>query len=90
MMISLLGLLMPFLRTGMALRILGFRLANQDKKRHQKETRKNCMIVSVMGRGRAVRMAFEDVFVRIDAENQAQHSTTSLYDTGAFNESAIS
>ena len=48
------------------------------------------MIVRVMGFGRAVRIAFEDVFVRMDAENQAQHSPTSLYDTGAFNDSAIS
>ena len=79
MMMSLLGLLIPFLRTGMALRTLAFRFANHDRKMHQNETRKNCITVRVTGFGRAVKMAFEDVFVRIDAENQAAQSIFIAY-----------
>jgi hypothetical protein len=89
-MMSLFGLLIPFFKTGIALRTLAYRLANQDRKMHQNETRKNCIIVSVIGFGKAVRMAFEDVFVKIDAANQVQHNPTRRYDTGAFNDSAIS
>ena len=87
---SLFGLLMPFFKNGRALRTSALRLANQDREMHQNDTRKNCMIVSVTGFGNAVRIAFEEVFVRIDAANQVQQSITSLYDTGAFKESAIS
>lgn len=89
-MMSLFGLLIPFFKTGSACRTLPFRLASQDRKKHQKDTRKNCIIVSVIGFGRAVKMAFEDVFERIDDANHIQHNPTSLYDTGAFKESAIS
>ena len=86
MMMSLFGLLMPFLRTGTALRTVAFRFASQERKMHQSETRKNCMTVRVIGWGRAVRMALEDVLVRIDAENQAPHSILEVhqhYDKGA-------
>lgn len=73
-MMSLLGLRMPFFNTGRASRTATFRLANQEKKRHQNDTRRNWTIVKVMGFGRAVKMAFEEVFVRIDVAYQMPQS----------------
>lgn len=37
---------------------------SQEKKRQRKATKKNCMRVRVAGLGKALRMDFEEVFVR--------------------------
>ena len=58
--------------------------------RHQKETSRNCTIVKVTGLGNAVKIAFEDVLVKIDVEYQNVHSMINLQLTGAFKLSAIS
>lgn len=47
---------------------------NHERKRHQKETRANCMVVRVTGFGSAVRMALEEAFERIDEQNQTPQS----------------
>ena len=72
--ISLLGFLTPFLSTGTAFLTVGLRFAIQERKMHQKETKKNCMTVSVTGLGSAVKIALEDAFVRMEAENHTMHN----------------
>lgn len=72
-MISLFGFLMPFLRTGRAFRTEAFRLASHARKRHQKVTSANCMIVKVTGMGNDVKMALDEVFVMIEVMYQKAH-----------------
>lgn len=69
-MISLLGLLIPFLRTGRALRTDALRFASHAKKTHQKDTRANWMMVKVTGMGREVKMALDEVLVMMDVMYQ--------------------
>lgn len=73
MTISRFGRRMPFFRTGSRSRTVELCLASQERNMHQKETRRNCTMVRVTGRGRAVKMAFEDVFVRIEVPYQSPH-----------------
>lgn len=75
MMMSLLGLRMPPFRTGKALRTVALRLASHERKTHQKETNINWMTVRVTGLGSAVKMAFEEVFVRMDVAYQKVHKS---------------
>lgn len=70
---SLLGRRMPFFNTGIASRKVVLCLASQDRKTHQKETSRNWITVKVTGFGNAVRIAFEEVFVRIDVAYQTPH-----------------
>lgn len=78
MMMSQEGFRSPLRRTGTCARILRLCLASQERKMHQKDTRKNCITVRVTGFGRAVRMALEDVFVRMDAEYQTTHRSCGI------------
>ena len=72
-MMSLLGRLMPFFRTGILFRTVAFRFASHALKKHHSVTCKNCMTVSVTGLGSAVKIAFDEVLLRIDAVNQIPH-----------------
>jgi hypothetical protein len=65
---------MPFLRTGRALRTAGLLFARAEKKTHQMETNMNCTTVRVTGFGSAVKMALEEVFVRIEVPYQKTQS----------------
>jgi len=87
---SLLGFRMPFFRKGAISRSVRLCLATQDRKIHQKETRRNCTIVSVTGFLNAVKMALDDAFVMIEVVYQTPQSMTSFQLTGAFSDSAIS
>jgi hypothetical protein len=71
---------MPFFSTGNALRTDALRFASHERKMHQKDTSKNCMTVRVTGRGKAVKIAFEEVFVRMDV---AYHNAHRDYDPSA-------
>ena len=77
-MMSLLGLLTPFLRTGIARLSAPLCFAAQERIKHQEHTKKNCMTVRVTGIGSAVKIAFEDVFERIEVAYQTQHSIFAL------------
>lgn len=90
MMMSLLGRRIPFFKTGKAFLTAALRFASHERKTHQKETSKNCMTVKVTGLGRAVRMALEEVLVRIEVPYQNPQSMTNFKDTGAFKAWAIS
>lgn len=79
MMICLSGLRMPFFNTGKASRTATLRLASQERKMHQKDTSMNWTTVKVIGFGRAVRMAFDEVFVRIEEAYQKLQRTLSWY-----------
>jgi hypothetical protein len=79
MMMSLLGRRMPFLSTGRAFRTAELLFASAEKKTHQMETRRNCTTVRVTGFGRAVNMALEEVFVRMDVPYQKAHSILREY-----------
>ena len=74
MMISLLGRLIPFRRTGTALRKGGYTLASQAAKMHHEQTKRNWTMVRVTGFGRAVRMALDEVFDRIEVAYQKPQS----------------
>lgn len=71
--ISLLGFRTPSFRMGSLSRIVRLCLASQERNKHQNETRANCTIVKVTGRGKAVRMTLEEVLVRSDVVYQTQH-----------------
>jgi hypothetical protein len=71
---SLVGGRMPYLRNGMVCFMRGYRLASAARKRHHPDTKANCMMVSVTGFGRAVRMAFEDVLEKMDVMYQMPQS----------------
>lgn len=73
-MISLFGRRIPFFKTGKVFRMKALRLASHDRKRHQKDTRRNCMMVRVTGFGKAVKIALEDVLVRMEVAYQKAHS----------------
>lgn len=75
MIISLLGRRMPFFKTGNAFRTAVLRLASAERKTHQNETRRNWIMVSVTGFGSAVKMALEEVFVRIEVPYQIAQSS---------------
>merc|ERR1711939_827030 len=57
---------------------------------HQRYTSRNWMTVRVTGRLRAVKMALDEVFVRMDVAYQRPQRGIIFRLTGAFNESAIS
>jgi hypothetical protein len=44
--------------------------ATNERKTHQKDTSRNCITVSVMGFGNAVKIALEEVLVRIEVAYQ--------------------
>lgn len=61
---------MPFLSAGTAVFRRGKMRASHAKKRHQPETKANCMIVSVIGLGKALSIDFEEVLVKAELKYQ--------------------
>ncbi len=73
-MTSRVGGLMPNLRAGMAFFKAGKLSASAEKRRQYVHTNPNCMSVRVAGFGKAIKMVFEDVFVRAEARYQTMQS----------------
>ena len=74
LMTSLLGYLIPCLSAGTAVFRAGKRCARYAEKIHQPETKANWTMLRVTGCGKALRMDFEDVFVRAEVMYQITHS----------------
>ena len=72
---SRLGYRIPFLSAGMAVLRRGKRRASNAKHKHHPETRANCIIVRVIGLGKALRMDLEEVLVRAELKYQIRQST---------------
>jgi len=60
------GGLSPCFSAGIALLNGGIMLASHVSIKHQSETEANCAIVRVTGLGKALRIDFEEVFVRAE------------------------
>jgi hypothetical protein len=71
-----LGGRIPYFSTGIDCFNRGYLLARAAKKRHHDDTKANCIKVSVKGFGSAVRMALEEVFVKMEA---MYHMPQSIY-----------
>ena len=67
------GLLSPFLSAGIDLFRDGNIEAREADSRHHPDTEANWSTVNVAGLGKALRMVFEDVFVRADVKYHAVH-----------------
>ena len=65
---------MPCLRAGMAVAKGGYMWASQAKSTHQEDTKANWIRVRVIGLGKALRMDFEEVFVRAELMYQTRQS----------------
>lgn len=65
---------MPNLRAGMAFFMAGKLSASAEKRRQYEETNPNCMSVKVAGFGKAIKMVFEEVFVRAEDRYQTMQS----------------
>jgi hypothetical protein len=74
MMISRVGLCIPFLKAGI-LRRIGKLLARLLSKMHQEETKTNCMMVRVTGLGKANKTCFEEVLDITEAKYQIENRT---------------
>lgn len=83
-MMSLLGLLIPFLRIGIASRRDALCFAIQDKNIHQKDTSRNWRRVNVTGNFSAVRMAFDDMLLKIEDANHMQQRILGTDQHGMF------
>lgn len=66
---------MPFFRAGMALFRRGKRRARNAENRHHPETKANCIMVRVIGLGKALRMDLEEVLVRAELKYQTRQRT---------------
>jgi hypothetical protein len=75
MISSLDGLRIPYLRKGIVCFNRGYLLANVASIKHQPDTKANCTVVRVMGFGRAVKMALEDMLVKIEVMYHTAQST---------------
>jgi hypothetical protein len=73
---DLLGGRIPYFSTGIDCFSRGYLLARAAKKRHHDDTKANCIKVRVKGFGSAVRIALEEVFVKIEA---MYHMPQSIY-----------
>ena len=73
-MSDLLGERIPYFSTGIACFTRGYLLAKAVKNRHHTDTKANCTSVRVNGFGSAVRMALEDVFVKMEDMNHTPQS----------------
>ncbi len=73
MMRSLLGGLISCLRTGISVRKEWYLRASAAEKKHQDDTKANCIRVRVTGFGKAMRMDLEDVFDMMDVAYQIPH-----------------
>ena len=72
---SRLGYRMPFFKAGIAICRRGNRRARDAKNRHHPETNANCIIVRVIGLGKALRMDLEEVLVSAELKYQIMQST---------------
>ncbi len=66
---------MPFFNDGMAVCRRGKRRASDAKNRHHPETKANCIIVSVIGLGKALSMDLEEVLVNAELKYQIRQRT---------------
>jgi hypothetical protein len=71
---SLDGGRIPYLRKGIVCFMRGNLRAAAASTRHHPETKANCTVVRVTGWGSAVRMALEDMLVKMDVMYQTAHS----------------
>jgi hypothetical protein len=85
-----LGGLIPNFKKGIVVFRRGYRFARAARNIHHEETNPNCTSVRVIGLGRAVRMALEDVLEKMDVMYQIAQSVINLGDTGALSASVIS
>lgn len=76
------GYLKPFLSAGMLLLRPGNMFARDANIKHHDETDANCIIVSVTGCGKALRIDFDEVFVNADVIYQ---TIQSVYDSQHLN-----
>lgn len=65
---------MPFFKAGMAVCRRGKRRARDAKNRHHPETKANCIIVRVIGLGKALSMDLEEVLVKAELRYQIRQS----------------
>jgi len=72
-MTSRLGYLILCRRAGIRVCRAGKTDANQENKRQKEATKPNCTIVRVAGFGKAMRIDFEEVFVRALEKYQMMH-----------------
>lgn len=72
--ISLCGRRIPYFKKGIVCFMRGYRLANAASIMHHPETKANWTVVRVMGFGSAVRIVFEDMFVKMDVMYQIPQS----------------
>lgn len=70
---------MPFLRTGIAVRIRGYSRASQARNKHQDDTKANWITVSVIGLGNVMRIALEEVFDSTDVVYHTPQSSFRKY-----------
>lgn len=76
---SLEGGRMPYFRKGRVCFKRGYLRANMARIRHQLDTKANCTQVRVTGRGRAVRIAFEDMLVMMEVMYHTPQSSYTWY-----------
>jgi len=74
--ISFEGGRIPYFRKGRVDLRRGYRCARKARKMHQVETKRNWMRVRVMGLGKALRMAFEEVLLKMEV---MYHIPQSIY-----------
>jgi hypothetical protein len=72
--ISLCGRRIPYFKNGIACFMRGYRFASAASMMHHPDTNANCTVVSVIGFGSAVRIAFEDIFVKMEVMYQTPQS----------------
>lgn len=72
--ISLCGRRIPYFRNGIVCFMRGYRLAKAANIMHHPETNANWTVVRVIGFGSAVRMVFEDMFVKMEVMYQTPQS----------------
>lgn len=73
-MTSRVGGLMPNRRAGIVFFMAGKLSASAEKRRQYDETNPNCMSVRVAGFGKAIKIVFEEVFVRAEERYQIMQS----------------
>ena len=66
---------MPFFKAGILALRLGKSVDIYAKNRHHPETKANCMIVRVIGLGKALRIDFDEVLVKAELKYQTRHRT---------------
>lgn len=72
-MSSLDGERIPYFKKGIVCFMRGYFLAKAARTKHQPDTKANCTVVRVIGRGSAVKMALEDMLVKMEVMYQTPH-----------------